>query len=263
MGAGASANLSSTVISPESLPDELFVEGAGSIKANGRFELQKCQDKFPSKKFANCEPSVWFAKDGDEGCWLGLLNAIKSRKQKQLQPKKWIICTDQEILYIAPITGAKITPPRQGRWELGGGGATPAPTVNLQPLPAAFRLSGWRAHHDCLNGEYLPLDDGTELLNGRPMFKHMPVVGIWAHKDKWRMYWSQGAWRIGDKDKLKMDQVVDQMQCIAFFESDMTHPTAKSGVVWKDMANAHDFGKDENDSHFVEGVSMATGTVRV
>ena len=135
--------------------------------------------------------------------------------------------------------------------------------MNLQPLPVAFRLTGWMAHHDHLNGEYLPLDDGTKLLNGRPVFKHAPVVGIWAHKDTLRMYWSQGTWRISNKDKLKTHQVVNQVQCIACFESDATHPTAKPGVVWKDMANAHDFGKDENDSHFLEGVSMATGTVRV
>merc|ERR1719409_2724967 len=145
---------------------------------------------------------------------MGLLNATKSRKQEQLEPRKWIICTDQEILYTAPITGANATPPRQGRWELGDGGAAPAPTVNLRPLPAAFRLSGWQGQYDRLNGEYLPLDDGTELLNERPIFKHVPVVGFCAHKDKWRMYWSQGAWRIGDKDKLKTDQV----QCIACFE---------------------------------------------
>ena len=88
MGAGASANSSSTVISPESLPDELFVEGAGSIKVNGRFVLRKCQDAFPTKKFAKCEPSVWFAKGDGEGCWMGLLNATKSRKQEQLEPPK-------------------------------------------------------------------------------------------------------------------------------------------------------------------------------
>ena len=176
------------------------------------------------------------------------------------QAPQWIIFTTKDILYVAPITtNSKITPPRQGRWELGDGGAAPAPTVNVQPLPAAFRLSGWLGEHDRLNGEYLPLDDGTELLNGRPIFKHVPVVGFGAHKDKLRMYWSQGAWRIGDKDKLKTDQV----QCIACFESDVTHPTAKPGVVWKDMASAHDFGKDQNDSHFVEGVTMKTGTVRV
>ena len=260
MGAGASANSLSTVISPGSLPDELFVEGAGSIKANGRFELQKFQDKFPSKKFANCEPSVWFAKDGDEGCWLGLLNAIKSRKQKQLQPKKWIICTDQEILYVAPITGAKITPPRQGRWELGGSGAAPAPTVNLQPLPSAFRLSGWKGHHDCLNGEYLPLDDGTKLINGRPIFKHTPVMNVViAGEDTLYMYWSHGAWRVGDNKQLKPDK----MECMAFVKNNADNPTDMLGeLVWKVTRNKDDISTDEHDFEDVEGVNLAAGTVR-
>ena len=204
------------------------------------------------------ERSFWYAKDGDDGCWLGL-----STSTGNAQPPQWIIFTAKDILYVAPIIDPEITPPRQGRWELGGCGTAPAPapapTVNLQPLPAAFRLSGWQGQYDRLNGEYLPLDDGNELLNERPMFKHASVVGIRAHKDKWRMYWSQGTWRIGDKDKLKTDQV----QCIACFESDATHPTAEPGMVWKEMAHAHSFGKDRNDSHFVEGVSMATGTVRV
>ena len=116
-----------------------------------------------------------------------------SRSAGNGQAPQWIIFTAKDILYVAPITDANITPPRQGRWELGDGGAAPAPTVNLQPLPAAFRLSGWQGQHACLNGEFIPLDDGTKLLNGRPIFKHAPVVGIWAYKDKWRMYWSQGA----------------------------------------------------------------------
>ena len=131
--------------------------------------------------------------------------------------------------------------------------------MNLRPLPAAFRLSGWQGQYDRLNGEYLPLDDGTELLNERPIFKHVPVVGFCAHKDKLRMYWSQGAWRIGDKDKLK----TDQMQCMAFVESDATHPTDISDVVWKGVANGRDFGKDESDFDVVEGVTMARGTVSV
>ena len=73
------------------------------------------------------------------------------------------------------------------------------------------------------------------------------------------MYWSQGAWRIGDKDKLK----TDQSQCMAFAESDATHPTGKSGVVWKAVANGRNFGKDESDFNVVQGVSMASGTVSV
>ena len=223
------------------------------MRAIGKFVLQTGRERFPLKSISGVERSAWFAKENDEGCWMGLSTSAANGQAPQ-----WIIFTAKDILYVAPITDPKITPPRQGRWELGDVGAAPAPTVNLQPLPAAFRLSGWQGQYDRLNGEYLPLDDGTELLNGRPIFTHASAMGMWAHKDKWRMYWSQGAWRIGDKNKLKTDQV----QCIVFFESDVTHPTAKPGVVWKDMANAHDCGKDQNDSHFGEGISMATGAVR-
>ena len=183
---------------------------------------------------------------------MGLLNAIKSRKQKE-----WIICTDQEILYIAPITGAKITPPRQGRWELGGGGAAPAPTVNLQPLPSAFRLSGWKGRHDCLNGEYLPLDDGTKLINGRPIFKHTPVIS--AGEDSLYMYWSHGAWRVGANKQLEPDKT----ECMAFVENDADNATDMLGeLAWKVTRNKDDISTDEHDFEDVEGVDLAAGTVR-
>ena len=233
------------------------------MKANGKFVLRT--GNFPAKsslsRKAACDWSAWFCKDDDEGCWVGFVNARKSGGDGDSDERKWVICTAQEILYMAPITDEEIAP-RQGRWELGGDGASPTPTVNLEPLPAPFRLSGWKSHNDRLNGEYLPLDDASKQLNDRPIFQHMPVVGVlpqWdvlGHLDKCRLYWSHGAWRIGYKE-------TDLVQCIVCFDSDVTHPTAKPGVVWKDMANAHDFGKDENDSHFVDGVSMATGTVRV
>ena len=263
MGIGASLQVkeSSTVLPIEDFPQELFVEGAGSTQAIGKFVLHTGKDMFPLKPISGkpignhistVHRSAWFAKDGDEDCWIGL-----SRSVENGQAPQWIIFTVKEILYVAPITDPKIPPPRHGRWDLGDGGAAPAPTVNLQPLPAAFRLSGWKSHHDCLNGEYLPLDDGTELLNGRPIFKHASVVGTWAHKDKWRMYWSSGAWRIGSKDQLKTDQV----QCIAFFESDATTLASISGVAWKGVTNGRDSGKNESDFDVVEGVSMEMGTV--
>ena len=148
MGAGASANSSSTVISPESLPDELFVEGAGSVRAIGKFVLQTGKQSFPLKSISGVERSAWFVKDNDEGCWMGLRTSAENGQAPQ-----WVIFTAKDILYVAPITEPKITPPRQGRWELGDGGAAPAPTVNLRPLPAAFRLSGWQGQYDRLNGE--------------------------------------------------------------------------------------------------------------
>ena len=254
MGNGASVKESSTVLPIEDFPPELFVEGAGSVRAIGKFVQQTGKENFPLKSISGVERSAWFVKDNDDGCWMGLSTSAENGQAPQ-----WMIFTAKDILYVAPITDANITPPRQGRWELGGGGAAPAPTVNLQPLPVAFRLSGWKDHHDCLDGEYLPLDDGAELLNGRPIFQHVPVVGDYAHKDKWRMFWSQGAWRIGDTDKLK----TDQLQCIALFECDVTHPTAKSGVGWKAVVNGRESGKEDSDFEFVAGVSMVTGTVRV
>ena len=68
------------------------------------------------------------------------------------------------------------------------------------------------------------------------------------------MYWSHGAWRISDKDKLRTDQA----HCMAFFESDANHPTAMPGVLWKGTVDGRDF-----DFDFTERVIMATGTVRV
>ena len=188
---------------------------------------------------------------------MGFVDARKSERDGDPDERKWVICTTQEILYTAPINGEKNTP-RQGRWELGDTGAAPAPTVNLQPLPTAFRLSGWIGHNAPLNGEYLPLDDGSKLLNGHVMFKHTPLVGLWAGRDKHRMFWSHGAWRIGDKDQMQ----TDQKQCMAFVESNDSHPTAISGPVWKGTANGRDVGNDENDFEVVKGVSAATGTVR-
>ena len=73
------------------------------------------------------------------------------------------------------------------------------------------------------------------------------------------MYWSRGAWRIGEMDQLETDQV----QCMAFFESDASHPTAKPGVVWKGVTNGRASGKDDHDFEFVAGVNMATGPVSV
>ena len=139
MGNGASVKESSTVLPIEDFPPELFVEGAGSVRAIGKFVLQTGKGSFPLKSISGVERSAWFVKDNDEGCWMGL-----SRSAENGQAPKWIIFTAKDILYVAPITDANITPPRQGRWELGGGGAAPAPTVNLQPLPVAFRLSGWK-----------------------------------------------------------------------------------------------------------------------
>ena len=116
------------------------------MRANGKFLLRT--DNSPTKSsssrkwgnFAECNRSVWFSKDNDEGCWMGVMDARKSGGDGDPDQRKWVICTAQEILYIAPITDEEITP-RQGRWERGGVGASPTQTVNLLPLPAAFRLS--------------------------------------------------------------------------------------------------------------------------
>ena len=203
------------------------------------------------------------------------LDARKSGGDRDSDERKWVICTAQEILYTAPITDEEITP-RQGRWELGDGGVSPPPTVNLQPLPAAFRLSGWKSHHGRLNGEYLPLDDAGKLLNERPIFQHMPVVGVLArhdvmgHQDKCRMYWSHGAWRIGNEEQLqsciassRSALVPTEFNALAFIESDATHPSAMPAeVVWKATASEFDSGTHKDDFEVVEGVILTKGMVR-
>ena len=259
------------------------------MRGNGKFLLRT--DNFPTAKATGkvvCDCSAWFCKEDDEGCWMGFVDARTSDGGGDSDERKWVICTDQEILYMAPITDEEIAP-RQGRWELGGDGASPTPTVNLEPLPAPFRLSGWKSHHDRLNGEYLPLDDASRQLNDRPIFQHMPVVGILPHRDalghqdKCRLYWSHGAWRIGNEEQLQscmaassslesallsMKEGIQTVQwertpCTAFFESDATHPSAMSAeVVWKATASEYDSGKDEDDFEVVEGVYLAKGTVR-
>ena len=252
MGSG-----SSIALSHDDVPKQLFVEGAGSTRVNGKYVLRTDKDKFPrSVNFTGCNHRLWFSKDGGDDCWILLLDVRKRRKDEE--QRKWIICTAKEMLYMVPITDEKCTPP-QGRWELAVGGTVPTPTVNLQPLPAAFVLSGWKGHHDRLNGEYLPCDDATRLYNQRPIFQHLPVVGLLSHQDKWRMYWSNGAWRVGDEDHLKSDQ----LECIAFAESDAIHPNAMSAeVVWKVTKSGCDWRKDQNDFKVMDSVSLATGTVR-
>ena len=141
MGNIVSAKSSSTVFSVKDFPKQLYVEGAGSTLANGKFVIQTDKDKFPLnfiKKLSssgNVHSSVWFSKDNGEDIWMVFLDGNAERR-------KWIIITTKEILYVAPMKDQKGMPPRQGRWELGDGGAAPAPTVNLQPLPPPFRLSG-------------------------------------------------------------------------------------------------------------------------
>ena len=196
---------------------------------------------------------------------MGLLDSdsqgdSKNAESEAADGRKWIIFTAQELLYVTPNHRGEVLSPRQGRWEVGANGAAPAPTVNLQPLPAPFQLSGWKGPHSCLNGEYMPSDDGSKLLNNRPIFKHAPIVLGWKREDRYRMYWSHGAWRISDKDKLQSDQA----QCMAFAKSDATHPTDMRGVVWKATRRRElDYSGNENDFELAEGVSVATGTVRV
>ena len=170
--------------------------------------------------------------------------------------------------------------------------ASPNPTVNLQPLPTGFRLSVWKSHHVRLNGEYLPLDDGSKQLNQRPIFQHGPVVGILAHqdvrghRDECRLYWTHGAWRIGNVEQLqscialsnsvespastssstdvisilKEGRESHHTSCTAFIQSNATHPSAISTMVgWKATASEHNPG---TDFEFVEGVNLAKGMVR-
>ena len=72
MGAGASTT-AANVLSTTRLPNQLFVEGGGSVRANGKFVLRTDQNGFPTKIVAKCNQDTWFAKEDDEGCWMGFL----------------------------------------------------------------------------------------------------------------------------------------------------------------------------------------------
>ena len=262
MGIGASVKRSSTVLSDYDLPKQMYVEGAGSATVNGKFVLRTDKDEFPFKSssgnIARCSRSVWFAKENGEGCWIGYVNTSKIKGNGS----NWTIFNGRNTLYTAPTSDEKLTP-RQGRWELGDGGAAPAPTVNLQPLPSAFRMTGWKGPSYCLNGEYLPLDDATKLSNGRPVFKHTPVVGLRGHQETWQMYWAHGAWRIGEKEQLQSEQPSNQEECMVFVETDAAHPTAiPADAMWKSTTTGCDVSEDHNHFEVVEGIHVATGTVR-
>ena len=70
------------------------------------------------------------------------------------------------------------------------------------------------------------------------------------------MHWSQSAWRICDKEQLESNQT----QCTAFPTNDAIHPTAMPAeTVCKGSASGNHVG---SDLKFLEGVSIATGTVR-
>ena len=259
MGATSSVKSSNTVLSAESLPKELFVEGSGSARANGKFVLRTDKNDFPTKVVPMCNQSAWFAKEDDVGCWMGFVDTeSKNGREKSTDERKWIIFTATEVLYIASTTDGKISSPREGLWELGEKGAAPPPTVNQQPLPTPFRLIGWKVPHDRLNGEYLPLDDGAKL-NNRPIFKNTPVLDGWVRRDKYWMYWSDGAWRIGDKEHLQPDTV----QCLALAESEASHPTEIGGAFWKAAENGVSCSEHDGTFELVEGVTVATGTVRI
>ena len=49
MGNGASVKESSTALPIKDFPQELFVEGAGSVRAIGKFVLQTGKERFPLK----------------------------------------------------------------------------------------------------------------------------------------------------------------------------------------------------------------------
>ena len=265
MGAASSAKHSYNVISAailllrKNLPKQLFVEGSGSARANGKFVLRTDKNDFPTKVVPMCNQSAWFVKEDDVGCWMGFVDTeSKNGREKSTDERKWIIFTATEVLYIASTTDGKISSPREGLWELGEKGAAPPPTVNQQPLPTPFQLIGWKVPHDRLNGECLPLDDGAKL-NNRPIFKHAPVLDGWVRRDKYWMYWSDGAWRIGDKEHLQPDTV----QCLALAESEASHPTEMAGALWKAAKNRLSCSEDDKDFELAEDVSVAAGTVRM
>ena len=261
----------------ERLPDQLFVESAGSARANGKFVLRTDKDVFPLDSTSDtkqeivaddCDRGAWFAKENDAGCWMGYVHTSKAKASE----RKWIIFAGCEILYAAATTGDKLSPP-QGRWEVGDVGAAPGPTVNVKPLPSAFRLRGWKEHNYRLNGEYLPLDDGSKLFNGRTQFKHTPVVGMLSHTENIQLSWSHGAWRIKEISEQPINHIHD---CIAFVESDANHPIdippevewkqprlqpSSSLTIYDKKSETAFFKKGSANFGVVEGVMIEAGTV--
>ena len=73
------------------------------------------------------------------------------------------------------------------------------------------------------------------------------------------MYWSHGAWRVGDNEQLEPDK----MECLALVENNANHPTAMPAeAVWKGTAREGDVSTDEDDFEEMEGVVVAAGMVR-
>ena len=91
MGNGASVKESSTALPIKDFPAELFVEGAGSMRAIGKFVLQTGKERFPLKSISGVERSAWFVKDNDEGCWMGLSTSAENGQAPQ-----WMIFTAKD-----------------------------------------------------------------------------------------------------------------------------------------------------------------------
>ena len=99
MGSGASVEDASTVFSYKDFPKQLYVEGAGSPIANGKFVLRTDKDALPLAKIKKSSSSaskmikkspsfrkggVWFSKDNDTDCWMVFIDAHKKGKGRGL-----------------------------------------------------------------------------------------------------------------------------------------------------------------------------------
>ena len=120
------------------------------------------------------------------------------------------------------------------------------------PKVGGVRVSGWRGHNARMNGEFEPIPcaspdapDGaaTLALNDRPLFQL--VVHSGPRSDA-RMYWAQGAWRIGHVAWTRPCGV-DSTTAVAYVESDAMHPSQiDSASVWREHTGrtaGADFGR--------------------
>ena len=100
MGSGASVEDASTVFSYKDFPKQLYVEGAGSPIANGKFVLRTDKDALPLTKIKNSSSSaskmiqkspsfrkggVWFSKDDGTDCWMAFIDGHKKGKCSEVR----------------------------------------------------------------------------------------------------------------------------------------------------------------------------------
>jgi hypothetical protein len=90
-----------------------------------------------------------------------------------------------------------------------------------------FNLSGWVGRNSRFNGRYDIVDDVT--VEGRSVYLHMHSIGVGAGQDWCRVWWYQGAWRIGHVSWITGNKILN----VAHVMSDAIWP----GVIMPSTCN--------------------------